>query len=90
VLGRRLAAEALGSLLLAAAVIGSCIMAERLAQGNEAVALIANTGTTVATLAVLIALFQPISGVARVRRALDGRGMDRRRILVHIIHVFWP
>ncbi len=59
---RRLAAEGLGSLLLAAAVIGSGIMAERLAAGNLAVALIANTGATVAVLATLIALLGPVSG----------------------------
>ncbi|HEU4693463.1 MAG TPA: aquaporin [Vicinamibacterales bacterium] len=52
----------MGSLLLAAAVIGSGIMAERLADGNLAVALLANTGATVAALAVLIALFGPVSG----------------------------
>jgi glycerol uptake facilitator-like aquaporin len=59
---RRLTAEGLGSLLLAATVIGSGIMAERLAAGNAAVALLANTGATVAVLAALIALLAPISG----------------------------
>lgn len=59
---RRLAAEGLGSLLLASTVIGSGIMAERLAEGNAAVALLANTGATVAVLAVLIALLGPVSG----------------------------
>jgi len=59
---RRLAAEGIGSLLLAATVIGSGVMAERLAAGNTAVALLANTGATVAVLAVLIALLGPISG----------------------------
>jgi glycerol uptake facilitator-like aquaporin len=59
---RRLAAEGLGSLLLAATVIGSGIMAERLAAGNLAVALLANTGATVAVLATLIALLGPVSG----------------------------
>jgi glycerol uptake facilitator-like aquaporin len=59
---RRLVAEALGSLLLAAAVIGSGIMAERLSGGNGAIALLANTGATVAALAVLIATLGPISG----------------------------
>ena len=59
---RRLIAESLGSLLLAATVIGSGIMAERLAAGNVAVALMANTGATVAVLATLIALLAPISG----------------------------
>jgi glycerol uptake facilitator-like aquaporin len=59
---RRLAAEAIGSLLLAATVIGSGIMGERLAGGNVAIALLANTGATVAVLATLIALLGPISG----------------------------
>jgi glycerol uptake facilitator-like aquaporin len=59
---RALLAEGLGAMLLTATVIGSGIMAERLAGGNLAVALIANTGATVAVLATLIALFGPISG----------------------------
>jgi glycerol uptake facilitator-like aquaporin len=59
---RRITAEALGSLLLAATVVGSGIMGERLAGGNAALALLANTGATVAVLAVLIALLRPISG----------------------------
>ena len=59
---RALLAEGLGAMLLAATVIGSGIMAERLAGGNLAVALIANTGATVAVLATLIALLDPISG----------------------------
>jgi glycerol uptake facilitator-like aquaporin len=59
---KRLLAEGLGGLLLSAAVIGSGIMGERLAGGNTAVALLANTGATVGALAVLIAVFGPISG----------------------------
>jgi glycerol uptake facilitator-like aquaporin len=59
---RRLLAEGLGSLLLAATVIGSGIMAERLSSGNAAVALLANTAATVAILATLIALLGPLSG----------------------------
>jgi glycerol uptake facilitator-like aquaporin len=59
---RRLFAELLGAMLLTAAVIGSGIMGQRLAGGNGAVALLANTGATVAALAVLIALLGPISG----------------------------
>ena len=55
-------AEFLGALLLAAAVIGSGIMAENLASGNAAVALLGNTAATVAVLGVLIAVFAPISG----------------------------
>jgi glycerol uptake facilitator-like aquaporin len=59
---QRLAAEALGSVFLAVAVIGSGIMAERLAGGNEAVALLANTFSTVAALFVLITLLAHLSG----------------------------
>jgi glycerol uptake facilitator-like aquaporin len=59
---RCLAAEGIGSLLLAATVIGSGVMAERLAGGNTAIALLANTGATLAALALLIALLGPLSG----------------------------
>lgn len=59
---QKLIAEGLGSLLLAATVIGSGIMAQRLAGGNAALALLANTGATVAILAVLIGLLGPVSG----------------------------
>ena len=59
---RAIAAEFLGALLLTATVVGSGIMGERLADGNLAVALLANTGATVAVLATLIAVFGPISG----------------------------
>ena len=61
-LGRRLAAEALGSALLLTTVIGSGIMGERLAGGNIAIALLANTLATGATLVALILTFGPISG----------------------------
>ena len=59
---RAAAAEALGTALLVAAVVGSGIMGERLAGGNMAVALLANTLATVAALGVLVHLFAPISG----------------------------
>jgi glycerol uptake facilitator-like aquaporin len=59
---RAVTAEFLGALLLTAAVVGSGIMAERLAGGNLGLALLANTGATVAALATLIALLGPISG----------------------------
>jgi glycerol uptake facilitator-like aquaporin len=48
--------------LLAATVVGSGVMAERLAGGNVAIALLANTAATVAVLATLIALLGPLSG----------------------------
>ena len=59
---RRLTAEGLGSLLLAATVVGSGIMGESLAGGNQAIALLANTAATVAVLGTLIALLGPVSG----------------------------
>ncbi|HJW39964.1 MAG TPA: MIP/aquaporin family protein [Rhizomicrobium sp.] len=59
---RRLTAEALGTAFLLAAVVGSGIMGERLAGGNVAIALLANTIATGAALAVLISIFGPISG----------------------------
>jgi glycerol uptake facilitator-like aquaporin len=61
-LGRRLFAEFLGTALLLAAVIGSGIMGERLAGGNTAIALIANTLATVFALFVLIETLAPLSG----------------------------
>jgi glycerol uptake facilitator-like aquaporin len=59
---RRLAAEALGTAMLLAAVVGSGIMADRLSGGNAAVALLANTVATVSALVALILTFGPISG----------------------------
>jgi glycerol uptake facilitator-like aquaporin len=59
---RKLASEAIGTLLLLAVVIGSGIMAERLAGGNIAIALLANTLATVGGLYVLIEVFGPVSG----------------------------
>jgi len=61
-LARKLLAEALGTALLLAVVIGSGIMAERLAGGNTAVALLANALATVGGLYVLIEMFGPLSG----------------------------
>jgi glycerol uptake facilitator-like aquaporin len=61
-LGRKAAAECLGTLLLLATVVGSGIMAERLAGGNQAIALLGNTVPTGAILMVLILIFGPISG----------------------------
>ena len=61
-LRRRLLAEGLGTALLLAIVIGSGVMAERLAGGNAAIALLANTLATVGGLVVLIEVFGPISG----------------------------
>jgi glycerol uptake facilitator-like aquaporin len=81
-LPRRLAAEALGSGLLLAVVVGSGIMGQRLAGGNVALALLGNTLATGAALVVLITVFGPISGahfnpavtlVAAIRRDLPWR-----------------
>ncbi len=61
-LGRRLAAEGVGTAFLLAAVVGSGIMAEQLSGGNNALALLANAVATGAVLYVLITMFGPISG----------------------------
>jgi len=61
-LPRRLLAEFVGTALLLAAVVGSGIMGVALAQGNDAVALLANAGATAAALYVLIVLLGPVSG----------------------------
>ena len=62
ILARRLAAEFIGSALLLAVVVGSGIMAERLAGGNAAIALLANSVATGAGLIALILMLGPISG----------------------------
>lgn len=61
-LPRRIVAELIGTALLAAAVVGSGIMGERLANGNTALALLSNTIATGAVLVALIIAFGPISG----------------------------
>lgn len=61
-LTKRVVAEGLGTFFLLAAVVGSGIMAERLANGNAALALLANTVATGAALVALIISFGPISG----------------------------
>ena len=61
-LAHRLTAEGVGTALLLAAVVGSGIMGERLAAGNAAIALLANTVATGAALVALILTFGPISG----------------------------
>jgi glycerol uptake facilitator-like aquaporin len=59
---RRVAAEGVGAFFLFACVIGSGIMAQNLSQGNDAIALLANTLATGAMLFVLITMLGPISG----------------------------
>ena len=59
---RRIAAETLGTALLLAVVVGSGIMGETLAGGNDAIALLGNTIATGAALVVLITIFGPLSG----------------------------
>ena len=73
----RIVAEFLGTAFLVAAVVGSGIMAERLASGNAALALLANTIATGAALVTLILTFGPISGahlnpVVSVADAMEG------------------
>lgn len=61
-MNRKIAAEALGTLLLLAIVVGSGIMGETLSGGNDAIALLGNTIATGAGLVVLILIFGPVSG----------------------------
>jgi len=62
VTGNRLLSEGLGTAILVATVVGSGIMAERLAGGNQAIALLGNTIPTGAILVVLISILGPVSG----------------------------
>jgi glycerol uptake facilitator-like aquaporin len=61
-LARRLLSEGLGTAILVATVVGSGIMAERLAGGNQAIALLGNTIPTGAILVVIITILGPVSG----------------------------
>jgi glycerol uptake facilitator-like aquaporin len=90
---RRLVAEALGTALLLAVVVGSGIMGERLSGGNDAIALLGNTLSTGAALVVLITIFGPLSGahfnpavslVFAARRELGWR-MALGYILVQVV-----
>ena len=79
---RPVLAEALGSALLLAAVVGSGIMAERLSGGNVGLALLANAIATGAALFALIVMFGPISGAhfnPVVTLCLTVRGESPRR-----------
>jgi glycerol uptake facilitator-like aquaporin len=85
---RRLLAEALGTALLLAVVIGSGIMAERLSGGNVAIALLANTLATVGGLYILIEVFGPVSGAhfnPAVSAVMTFRGELPRSMLVPYI-----
>ncbi|MAI55117.1 MAG: aquaporin family protein [Gammaproteobacteria bacterium TMED95] len=78
-MAKKLIAEALGTFLLLATVVGSGIMGETLAAGNTAVALLGNTLATGALLVVLITIFGPISG-AHFNPAVTCAMLIQRRI----------
>jgi glycerol uptake facilitator-like aquaporin len=80
---RRLAAEAVGSALLLATVVGSGIMAERLAGGNVALALLGNTLATGAILIVLVLALAPISG-AHFNPAVSVVSVLRRELTLRL------
>ena len=86
-LQRRLAAEALGTALLLATVVGSGIMAETLANGNIAIALLGNTIPTGAILVVLITVFGPVSG-AHFNPAVTLSFLIRREITTGLAAVY--
>jgi glycerol uptake facilitator-like aquaporin len=84
-LPRKLFAEAMGTALLLAVVIGSGIMADRLSGGNVAIALLANTLATVGGLYILIEVFGPVSGAhfnPAVSAVMAGRGELPKAALV--------
>jgi glycerol uptake facilitator-like aquaporin len=91
-LPRRLLAEGLGTALLVATVVGSGIMAERLAGGNQAIALLGNTIPTGAILVVIITIFGPLSGAhfnPAVTLMFAARGeMPWRDVLSYVIVQF--
>jgi len=85
---QKLLSEALGTALLLAVVIGSGIMAERLAGGNVAIALLANTLATVGGLYILIEVFGPIGGAhfnPAVSLVMAARGELSRGLLLPYI-----
>jgi glycerol uptake facilitator-like aquaporin len=88
-LPRALLAEGLGTALLLATVVGSGIMGVKLAQGNDAIALLANAGATAAILYVLIVVFGPVSGAhfnPAVTLAMRWRGnIDTRTAAAYIV-----
>lgn len=84
---RKLIAEWLGTFSLLATVIGSGIMAERLADGNVAIALLGNTIPTGAILVVLITVFGPISG-AHFNPAVTLSFLLRREIAPRVAGLF--
>ncbi len=91
-IARRLVAEFIGTAMLLCAVVGSGIMAERLAGGNIAVALLANTIATGAALIALILMFAPISGahfnpVVSLSGALRGDNTWRDAFLYTLIQI---
>jgi glycerol uptake facilitator-like aquaporin len=84
--------EAVGTAFLVAAVVGSGIMAERLAGGNAAIALLANSIASAAALVALIFAFAPISGahfnpVVTLSAAME-RGIARRELLPRVAAQF--
>ncbi len=83
-LPRRATAEALGTTFLLAVVVGSGIMAERLAGGNAALALLANTVATGAGLAALIMTFGPLSGAHFNPGVTLTSGVNRRDAFVYV------
>jgi glycerol uptake facilitator-like aquaporin len=91
-LARRVVAEAIGAALLLAAVVGSGVMGERLAGGNVAIALLANTAATGAMLLALILTFAPISGAhfnpAVTLAEFARRGLSGREAIAYIVAQF--
>jgi glycerol uptake facilitator-like aquaporin len=92
VVAQRAVAEGIGTAILLAAIVGSGIMAERLAGGNEALALLCNAIATGAILTALILIFGPVSGAhfnPVVSLALAIRGdLDHRTLALYSMSQF--
>ena len=91
-LKRRVVAEFMGTMFLLAAIVGSGVMAERLAGGNQAIALLGNTIPTGAILVVIITILGPVSGAhfnPAVTLVFAARGMSPwREVLPYIVVQF--
>lgn len=91
-LSRRLAAEGMGTAFLLMTVIGSGIMGERLSQGNDAIALLANSLATGCSLAILILIFAPVSGAhfnpaVTLCMTVQGKLANRDALLYTIVQI---
>ena len=91
---RKALAELIGTAMLLIAVVGSGIMGEMLASGNQAIALLANAVATGAMLFVIITIFAPISGAhfnpAVSLAAFVGRNLGGEKVMLLVVFYWIP